>query len=324
MSSKNIMTGIVVALALVLVVVVILVKSNVFEKKETTTTEMETVIESEIIVVSETDMWGDITYLTMVTKYARPKYSSLHTYPKTTTTTEEATTDESTDEESTTETTTEIQYVEVSKVVHATDENGNRLFEEDGTPITETVVYTVDANSLTTTAPTEYVPETSVIEVTNELGEPISGLTEIVTLPPPPSTTTTTEPSNTRWDTTTTTKKDGINVDLKTPGRDDILAEKIVEQINEDRVEQGLEPLVHDESIRASARKKSLALAVPSVYNQDDVEADYTVTTKFGGESLYMKVVDSTKDKALSGDITKIGVGIVVHEGVYYTTVIYG
>lgn len=322
MSSKNIMTGIVVALALVLVVVVILVKSDVFEKKETTTTEIETVIESEIIVVSETDMWGDVTFLTMVTKYVRPKYSSLHTYPKTTTTTEAIT--EETSEETTE--TTEIQYVEVSSVVHATDENGNRLFEEDGTPITETVVYTVDANSLTTTATTECIPETSVIEVTNELGEPISGLTEIVTLPPPSTTVTTatTLPSNTRWDTTTTTKKDGINVDLKTPGRDDILAEKIVEQINEDRAEKGLEPLVHDEDIRASARKKSLALALPSVYNQDDIEADYTVTTKFGGESLYMKVVDSTRDKALSGDVSKIGIGIVVHEGVYYTSVIYG
>ncbi len=321
MSSKNIMTGIVVALALVLVVVVILVKNNVFEKKETTTTtEIETVIESEIIVVSETDMWGDITFLTMVTKYARPKYSSLHTYPSTTTTTEAP--EEETFEEETTET-TEIQYVELSTVVHATDENGNRLFEEDGTPVTETVYYTVDANSLTTTATTEYIPETSVIEVTNELGETI---TEIVTLPPPSTTVTTatTELSNTRWDTTTATKKDGINVDLKTPDRDDILAEKIVEQINEDRIEKGLEPLVHDESMRASARKKSLALALPSVYNQDDINADYTVTTKFGGESLYMKVVDSTRDKALSGDVTKIGLGIVVQDGVYYTSVIYG
>lgn len=321
MSSKNIMTGIVVALALVLVVVVVLVKSDVFEKKETTTTEIETVIESEIIVVSETDMWGDVTFLTMVTKYVRPKYSSIHKYPTTTTTTE-APEDETSDEETTT-TTTEIQYVELSTVVHATDENGNRLFEEDGTPITETVYYTVDANSLTTTETTEYIPETSVIEVTNELGETV---TEIVTLPPPSTsaTTTVTQSSNTRWDTTTSTKKDGINVDLKTPGRDDILAEKIVEQINEDRVENGLEPLVHDESLRASARKKSLALALPSVYNQDEIEADYTATTKFGGESLYMKVVDGTKDKALSGDVSKIGLGIVVQDGVYYTSVIYG
>lgn len=323
MSSKNIMTGIVVALALVLVVVVVLVKSNVFEKKETTTatTEIETVIESEIIVVSETDMWGDITFLTMVTKYSRPKYSSLHTYPSTTTTTE-APEDETVDEETTT-TTTEIQYVELSTVVHATDENGNRLFEEDGTPITETVYYTVDANSLTTTATTEYIPETSVIEMTNELGETV---TEIVTLPPPSTsaTTATTEFSNTRWDTTTATKKDGVNLDLKTPARDDILAEKIVEQINEDRVEKGLEPLVHDESLRASARKKSLAVALPSVYNQDDITVDYTATTKFGGESLYMKVVDGTKNKALSEDVSKIGLGIVVQDGVYYTSVVYG
>lgn len=316
MSSKNIMTGIVVALALVLVVVVILVKSNVFEKEETTT-EIETIVETEIVVVSETDMFGDVTFLTMVTKYHRPKYSSLHTYPTTTTTT--------TEESTTEETTTEVQYVELTSFVHATDENGNRLFEEDGTPITETVVYTVDANSLTTTAPTEYVPETSVVEVTNELGEPVSGMTEIVTLPPPETTTTTTTAPNTRWDTTTSTEKEGgIDIDLGTPQRDDVLAENIIAQINEDRAAQDLAPLTHDTNLKASARTNSMALAVPSVYGESKVNADYTATTKFGGESLYMMVADATREKAQSADVTKIGVGVVVHEGVYYTTVIYG
>lgn len=314
MSSKNIMTGIVVALALVLVVVVILVKSNVFQKEETTT-EMETIVETEIVVVSETDMWGDITFLTMVTKYHRPKYSSLHTYPKTTTTTTESSTEEIT---------TEIQYVEQSSIVHVTDENGNRLFEEDGTPITETVIYTVDANSLTTTATTEYIPETSVVEVTNELGEPVSGMTEIVTLPPPSTTVPSTTAPNTRWDTTTATEKDGINIDLGTPERDDALAEKIIAQINEDRAAQDLAPLAHDTNLKASARTNSMALALPSVYGESKVNADYTATTKFGGESLYMMVADATRAKAQSADVTKIGVGVVVHNGNYYTTVIYG
>lgn len=321
MSSKNIMTGIVVALALVLVLVVVLVKSNVFEKEETTT-EMETIVETEIVVVSETNIFGDVEFLTMVTKYHRPKYSSLHTYP----TTKPSTTEESaTGEESTTEETTEVQYVELTSFVHATDENGNRLFEEDGTPITETVVYTVDANSLTTTAPTEYVPETSVVEVTNELGEPVSGMTEIVTLPPPTTTTTTTTSPNTRWDTTTATEKEGgIDIDLGTPERDDVLAEKIVEQINEDRAAQGLAPLTHDTNLKASARTNSMTLAVPSVYGESKVKADYTATTKFGGESLYMMVADATRAKAQSEDVTKIGVGVVVHDGKYYTSVIYG
>lgn len=316
MSSKNIMTGIVVALALVLVVVVILVKSNVFEKEETTTTEIETIVETEIVVVSETNMFGDVEFLTMVTKYHRPKYSSLHTYPTTTTTT--------TEESTTEETTTEVQYVELSTVVHVTDENGNRLFEEDGTPVTETVVYTVDANSLTTTT-TEYIPETSVVEVTNELGEPVSGMTEIVTLPPPTTTATTTTAPNTRWDTTTSTQKEGgIDIDLGTPQRDDVLAENIIAQINEDRAEQGLAPLTHDTNLKASARTNSMALAVPAVYGESKVNADYTATTKFGGESLYMMVADATRAKAQSADVTKIGVGVVVYDGKYYTTVIYG
>ena len=64
MSSKNIMTGIVVALALVLVVVVVLVKSNVFEKKETTTTtEIETVIEAGLVTLTfSATLRADVDY----------------------------------------------------------------------------------------------------------------------------------------------------------------------------------------------------------------------------------------------------------------------
>lgn len=299
------MTGIVVALAVILVVVVILVKSNVFESNKTTTTEMETVIETEIVVVSETNDMGDIEYLTMVSTYHRPKYSALYTYP---TTTKPTTTEE--------ETTTEIQYVEQTSYVHVTDENGNRQFMEDGTPITETVVYTVDANSLTTT---QYVPKTSIVQVTNEAGEPDGDKTEIVTI----DVTTTTKKNI--WETTVSTEKEGgLNIEMGTPERDDALADKIVAQINEDRAEQGLAPLEHTTKLKASARTNSMALALPDVYGEGKVNADYTAQTAYGGESLYMMVADSTRAKAQSADVTQIGVGVVVYEGKYYTTVIYG
>ncbi len=308
MSSKNILTGIVVALALILVVVVILVKSNVFESKEVTTTEMETIVETKIILVSETNDMGE--QLTMVSKYHRPKYSSIHTYP---TTKKPSTTAE--------ETTTEVQYVEQMSFVHVTDENGNRLFMEDGTPITETVVYTVDANSLTTTeAPstTEFVPRTSVVQVTNVFGRPDGDKTEIVTLDAPPTTKADIWSKNTQEGTT---GKINVETDIK---RDDNLAQSIVEQINRDRAAQGLAPLEHSTNLKASARTNSMALALPEVYGESKVNADYTCQTAYGGESLYMMVADSTRAKAQSADVTQIGVGVVIYKDKYYTTVIYG
>lgn len=311
MSSKNILTGVVVALAVILAVVAILVKSNVFQKKEETTTEVETVVESEIVVVSQTNEDGEVEYLTMVSTYTRPKYSALYTYP----TSETSSTTESTE---TSESTTEIQYVEQVSWVYVTDEEGRRQFLDDGTPITETVVYTVDANSLTTTEP---VPQTSYVQVTKENGEPDGDKTEVVTVTTQP---TTTETKKNIWESTETTTKKDIKIDINTPQRDDVLADKIVEQINADRAEQGLDPLEHETKLKASARTNSMALAMPELYGDGKASADYTVQTSFGGESLYMMVTDATKSKAQSADVTKIGVGVVVYNGKYYTTVIYG
>ena len=81
MSTKNILTGVVVALALVLVLVVILVKTGVFNGAETTTAEPETIIETQVVVVTGTDVNGDTFKYTMVSEYAKPKISSNFIYP---------------------------------------------------------------------------------------------------------------------------------------------------------------------------------------------------------------------------------------------------
>ena len=83
MSGKNILTGVVCALALILVVIVILVKTGVFEEPPKTTTEVETVMETKIVVESETNEEGSIEYVTALHYYPKPKYSSNHTYPTT-------------------------------------------------------------------------------------------------------------------------------------------------------------------------------------------------------------------------------------------------
>ena len=55
MAKKNVLTGVVVALALVLVVIVVLVKTGVFNSVPQKTTAVETVIESAVVVASETN-----------------------------------------------------------------------------------------------------------------------------------------------------------------------------------------------------------------------------------------------------------------------------
>ena len=91
----------------------------------------------------------------MVTKYARPKVTSNHRYP-----TKKPTT--------TRPTTTTVKYVEQSSYVHLPDPNGIPLFNDDGTPVTEVVTYTVAENSLT--QPTTAEPKTSAVAVTSPDG----------------------------------------------------------------------------------------------------------------------------------------------------------
>ena len=295
-STKNIITGVVGVVAVILVIVVVCVIrfGNDEEKKR----EDETVIVSEIISEIRTDENGETFFYTMVTRYSKPKYSSDHTY---------ATTKKPT-------TTEEEQFVELTNYVYATDENGNPKYDENGQMMTEVVTYTVPADSVT--QPTEYVPETENIEVTDEDGAPVvdeSGnrVTQVVTLPPP--TTVTQEEI---WDSEETRPGPGIF-----PTRDDALAENIVAQINRDREERGLAPLTHDQDLKADARIQSTYKAAPELADKE-YNSGTTFETDYGGQSLYVTVMQSVGGRALSADTTMIGIGVVKLNGTYYTTVI--
>lgn len=307
MSKKNIITGAVAALALILVVFVVLIETGVVDTRSLT--QAQTVIESEIIVVSETNDQGEIEYITMVTKYARPKVTSNHRYPtkKQTTTVPR-------------ETTTEVRYVEQSSYVHITDVNGIPQFNDDGTPVTEVVTYTIAEQSLT--QPTTAEPKTSAVAVTSPDGvaqTDVSGnpVTEVITY----IETTTKGPDI--WSENTkegTTKAPLIQSDVN---RDDALAQAIVDQINADRKENGLEPLEHTTNLKAKARTNSMALALPDIYGNNNSSA-YTLVTKYGGNPVYQQVAAANRDKIMSADITQIGVGVVKANDQYYTSVYFG
>ncbi len=304
MSKKNVVTGAIAALALVLVVFVVLIETGIVDTRSLT--QPQTVIESEIIVVSETNEQGEIEFITMVTKYARPKVSSNHRYPtkKPKPTTTKATT---------------VKYVEQSSYVHLTDPNGIPLFNDDGTPVTEVLTYTIAEESLT--QPTTAEPKTSAVAVTDPDGvvqTDVSGnpVTEVVTY----IETTTKGPDI--WSENTqegTTKAPLIQTEVK---RDDALAQAIVDQINADRKAQGLEPLQHTTTLKASARTNSMALALPDIYGQGNGNA-YTLVTKYGGNPVYQTVAAANRDKIMSAETTQIGVGVVKYEGQYYTSVLF-
>lgn len=305
MSKKNIITGAVAALALALVVFVVLIETGIVDTRSLT--QAQTVIESEIIVVSETNEQGEIEFITMVTKYARPKVTSNHRYPtKKPTTTLPAT--------------TTVKYVEQSSYVHITDVNGIPQFNDDGTPVTEVVTYTIAENSLT--QPTTVAPKTSAVAVTSPDGAvqtDVSGnpVTEVVTY----IETTTQGPDI--WSENTqegTTKAPLIQTDVK---RDDALAQAIVDQINADRKEQGLEPLEHTTNLKAQARTNSMALALPEIYGSSNGSA-YTLVTKYGGNPVYQQVAAANRDRIMSADTKQIGVGVVKYNDQYYTSVFFG
>lgn len=305
MSKKNVVTGAIAALALVLVVFVVLIETGIVDTRSLT--QPQTVIESEIIVVSETNEQGEIEFITMVTKYARPKVSSNHRYPtkKTKPTTTKATT---------------VKYVEQSSYVHLTDPNGIPLFNDDGTPVTEVLTYTIAEESLT--QPTTAEPRTSAVAVTDPDGvvqTDVSGnpVTEVVTY----IETTTKGPDI--WSENTqegTTKAPLIQTEVK---RDDALAQAIVDQINADRKEQGLSPLEHTTTLKASARTNSMALALPDIYGKSNGNA-YTLITKYGGNPVYQQVAAANRERLMSADTKQIGVGVVKYEGQYYTSVLLG
>lgn len=308
MSKKNIVTGVIAVLALVLVAVVALVETGVIDNAFLT--EPETVIESEIVVVSETNELGSVEYITMLTKYAKPNVSSNHRYPtkKRTTTT-------------TLPTTTTIRYVEQSSVHHVTDVNGIPQFNDDGSPVTEIITYTVPEDSIT--QPTTAAPKTSAVAVTDASGNQqtdASGnaVTEVVTY------TETTTKGPDIWSENTQEGTTGIfNIETSVK-RDDKLAQAVVDQINADRKAEGLEPLSHTTNLKASARTNSMALAMPDIYGSGQVSGAYTLVTPYGGNPIYQIVAAANKDKVKSADTKEIGVGVVIYEDKYYTTVLFG
>lgn len=315
MSTKNILTGVVVALALVLVVMVILVKTGVIDGAVQKTTQPETIVETSIIVVTGTDEYGGEFEYTMLSHYVKPKISSKHTYPYR--------------PKTTTSTTTEVPtyYLEETSVVQVTDENGESVTNESGEFVTEVVNHTVlmtgTTTEPTTTTTTRYTPPTSVVEVTNRWGkvetdENGNPKTEVVTVGPPVPTegdiwSESAEPATTSR----------FEIPNSAPVRNEKLAKAIVDQLNLDRYNNGLVPLTVSADYKTSAEMSSISMAAPDIYGDQSVSGAYTFTTDFGGIRLYNETVaPAIAEKATSQEISKVGVGVIEHNGKYYTTVI--
>lgn len=308
---QNILTGVIVALALILLLVVILVKTGVFDKEETTT-EPETVTETAVVIESQTQENGDITYYTVFSVYSRPKISSNHVYPTT--------------KPVTTETT--VGFVEMTEIEYETDENGNKLVDENGQAVTKVVKYTVPADSTTTEEPTTvYVQKTEYKVVTDPVfhkpkkDKDGNVITELVTLDTPP----TEKPDiwSEKVDTATAEQSEAPDGDAGVV-RDDALAQSIVAAINADREAAGLEKLSDSTKLKGMARAKSKSVARPDVYGDSAVSGKvYEYKTTYGGKALYDDIIKSASDAAMNADIGEIGVGVVKYADTYYTTVIF-
>ena len=310
MSTKNILTGVVVALALVLVLVVILVKTGVFDGAQTTT-EPEMVIETQMVVVTGTDVNGDHFEYTMMSEYSRPKGSSNFIYPtrkKTTTTTTEP------------ESTTAPLFVEETSAVEVTNEMGEPVTDENGVPVTEIVTYTVPVTESTTAEPTTaYSPRTSHVVVTNKLGivqkdEDGNPKTEVVTIDPPAPT------QGDIWSESAvpgTTSKHGIDAGVDVNGN---LEQAILEQLNQDRLAVGATPLNND--LKAKARTQATSKALPALYGEPDSNA-FILVTDYSGQGVYTEVSSALSEKLLSAETTSIGIGAIKYQDKYYTCIIF-
>lgn len=294
MSTKNIFTGLIVLLAL-LMIVAVLIATGVIGNKED---EQPTVIETAIINVSGTDQYGEVTFYTMVSEYIRPGVSSDHTYKRTT------------------RHETESPYAEVDSAVYVTDENGNPVYGEDGKPVTEVVKVTVDKNSLTTE---EVIPETVYNQVTDENGAPVfdengNPVTEAVTV------VATAAPTTDRWAEESRSDNGFLpDIDIQV-GRDDALANNIIDQINADRSSVGGKAPLADE-LGAAARQDSAFSSMP-VYKDRVSGRGMTFVTTYGGSQLYADIARAMSGKIHSDSASKIGVGVTKTGGKYYTTVI--
>ena len=295
-STKDIITGLVVLLALLMVVAVLLATGVIGNKKDET---QPTVVETAIIKVSETNQWGDVTFYTMVSEYIRPGVSSDHTYKRTTAAK------------------TESPFAEVDSYVYVTDESGNPVYGDNGKPVTEVVKVTVDKNSITTDAPVP--PETVVQQVTDENGAPVfdengQPVTEAVTVE------ATVPPTTDRWAEESRADNGFLpDIDIQV-GRDDKLASVIIEQINSDRSDiGGREPLAAE--LNGAARQDSAFSTMPG-YGDRVSGRGMTFVTTYGGSQLYADIAKAMSGKIHSDTATQIGVGVSKAGGKYYTTVI--
>ncbi|MBQ8764060.1 MAG: hypothetical protein IJZ07_08150 [Clostridia bacterium] len=311
MSTKNILTGVVVALALVLVLVVILVKTGVFDGAETTTTEPEMIVETQMVVVTGTDANGYNFEYTMMSEYTRPRVSSNFIYPtrkKTTTATTEP------------ESTTAPLFIEETSAVQVTDPNGEPVTDENGVPVTEIVTYTVPVTESTTAEPTTaYSPRTSYAVVTNQFGivqkdENGNPKTEAVTIDPPAPT------QGDIWSQSAqpgTTSKFDVNAGVTVVGN---LEQAILEQLNQDRIAAGVTPLNND--LKAKARTEATTKALPAIYGEPDASA-YVLVTDYSGQGVYNEASSALSEKLLSADTASIGIGVVEYQDKYYTCIIF-
>lgn len=295
MSTKNIFTGLVVLLALLMVVAVLLATGVIGDKED----EQPTVIETAIVEASATNEFGDITYYTMVSEYARPGVSSDHTYKRTT------------------KTRTESPYEEVDSHVYVTNEDGSPVYGDDGKPVTQVVKVTVDKNSLTTETPVP--PETHYQQVTDENGAPVfdengQPVTEAVEIETVPETTTDRWAEESRSD-------NGFLPDINIQvGRDDALANNIIAQINSDRESVGGKTALAVE-LNGVARQDSAFSVLPG-YSDRVSGRGQTFITTYGGSQLYADIAKAMSGRIHSDSATKIGVGVSKSGGKYYTTVI--
>ena len=295
MSTKNIFTGLVVLLALLMVVAVLLATGVIGDKED----EQPTVIETAIVEASATNEFGDVTFYTMVSEYVRPGVSSDHTYKRTTAKP------------------TEPPFEEVDSYVYVTNEDGSPVYGDDGKPVTQVIKVTVDRNSLTKEEPVP--PETYYQQVTDEHGAPVfdengQPVTESVVVETVPETTTD------RWAEESRSDNGFLpDIDIQV-GRDDALANNIIDQINSDRESfGGKSPLAVE--LNGVARQDSAFSIMPG-YSERVSGRGQTFITTYGGSQLYADIAKAMSGRIHSDSATKIGVGVSKSGGKYYTTVI--
>ena len=200
----------------------------------------------------------------------------------------------------TTVTTTESPYDEVTSVEYVY-EDGALVVDENGVPWTKIVSYTV--------------PKTE--EQTDEEGN------TILTQASENQSEETTENPFANVEETTTISILGFDL---TPSivRDDELGNTILSQLNKEREALEMSEFKNVTSLNASARSNSLALAMPSVYQQVTAFPNkFQFETDYGGSSLYEDIKNACGDVLTNADLDRVGIAVMESDGKYFTTVIF-